>query len=75
MRKQLIAKIKQCDTTYQIREVWEEVTNCLKSDQIDMDDFVAIRSMKYDRLNTIEASNFELAQSQNLKQLEKQAMN
>lgn len=74
MRKQFIAKIRQCDTTYQIREIWEEVTNCLKSDQIDMEDFVALQSLKHDQLSTIEASNFKLARSHYLKQLEKQAM-
>lgn len=74
MRKQLISKIMRCDTAYQIREVWEEVTSYLKSDEIDMDDFIAIQSLKYDRLNKIEASDLELARSQYLDQLEKHAI-
>lgn len=73
MRKQLIAKIMQCDTAYQIREVWEEVTGYLKSDQIDMDDFIAIQAMKFDRLHKIEASDLQIMNSQFSERLDNKA--
>ena len=74
MKKQLIAKIMQCETVYQIREVWEEVTSNLKSDNIDIDDFIAIKYAKYDRLNTIEASDVQSVRSQYINKLVKQAI-
>lgn len=74
MRKQLIAKIMQCNTAYQIGEVWEEVTSCLKSDEIDIDDFIAIKYIKYDKLKKIEASDMQSMRSQYIDKLVKQAI-
>lgn len=71
MRQQLIDKIMRCDTAYQIRDVWEEVTSLLKSDEIDFNDFVTLQSMKYEKLNLIEASDSHLAQSQQLERNKK----
>ena len=66
MKKQLIDKIMLCDTAYQIREVWEEVTSSLKSDEINFNDFVTLQGIKYERLNFIEASDLHKARSEQL---------
>ncbi|MDX1585794.1 MAG: hypothetical protein R3222_03585 [Balneolaceae bacterium] len=60
MRKQLIANIMQCETAYEIMDVWEEVTSHLKTDRIDMNDFITIQKIKYDKLKNIEADEMQL---------------